>query len=529
MRNFHHAGRSSVHASRAMAATSHPLATAAALETLRTGGTAMDAALTASATLCVVEPQMTGIGGDCFALYAPGGGDRVFAFNGSGRAPRRASGDWFAEQGYAEIPVQSPHAVTVPGAVDAWSRLSADFGRKPWPELFAPAIDYAANGYPVHARVAFDWAREVGKLAADPTSASQMLVDGAAPREGSVHRQPRLAETLRTIAREGRDGFYRGPVADDIVGFLQGLGGFHVHDDLADHAGEYVTPISTTYRGHEVYECPPNGQGLTALLMLNILSGLRLPQDPLDPRRLHYLAEAARLAYRERDARIADPAFADIPVEALLGEAHAERLIAEVSHERAVTDAGPGEVPEHRDTVYLAVVDADGNCASFINTLFAPFGTGLMAPESGVMLHNRGSGFRVRPRDHPNRLEGGKRPLHTIIPGMLGRDGRTVMPFGVMGAHFQPTGQAYLLSSILDYGLGMQEAIDLPRVFYYQGEMRLEQGIPARTADALAAMGHCITRPDAPHGGAQAIWRDPDTGVLSAGSDPRKDGCALGY
>lgn len=529
MRNFHHAGRSSVHANRAMAATSHPLATAAALETLRSGGTAMDAAIAAGATLCVVEPQMTGIGGDCFALYAPADSREIYAYNGSGRAPRRANGDWFTEQGYSEIPVRSPHAVTVPGAVEAWSRLSADFGRKPWRELFAPAIDYAANGYPIHARVAHDWAKEVDKLSADPTSATEMLVAGGAPREGSIHRQPRLAETLRTISREGRDGFYRGPVANDIVGFLQGLGGFHVLDDFASHAGEYVTPIFTSYRGHEVFECPPNGQGLTALLMLNILSGLQLPEDPLDPRRLHYLAEAARLAYRERDARIADPAFADVPVEEMLGDAYTRQLIGEVSHQRAVPVGGPGEMPTHRDTIYLAVVDEQGNCASFINTLFAVFGTGLMAPASGVMLHNRGSGFRVGPPEHPNRIEGGKRPLHTIIPGMLKRGERTVMPFGVMGAHFQPTGQAYLLSNILDYGLGMQEAIDLPRIFPHEGEMQLEQGIPSQSADALAAMGHRVMRAEAPHGGAQAIWRDPATGVLSAGSDPRKDGCALGY
>lgn len=529
MRNFHTPGRSSVHANRAMAATSHPLATAAALDMLRSGGTAMDAAITAGATLCVVEPQMTGIGGDCFLLYAPGDRSRIFAYNGSGRAPQRADGDWFAEQGFGEIPVQSPHAVTIPGAVEAWSRLSADFGRKPWQDLLEPAIDYAANGYPVHARVAYDWARGVDKLSGEPTAASQMLVDGTAPREGSIHRQPRLAETLRTIAREGSDGFYRGPVADDIVAFLQGLGGFHVLDDFASHAGEYVTPISTSYRGHEVLECPPNGQGLTALLMLNIFSGLELPEDPLDPRRLHYLAEAARLAYRERDARIADPAFADIPVEELLGEAYTQRLIHEVSHHRRGPLGNPDEVPTHRDTVYLAVVDEEGNCASFINTLFAPFGTGLMAPATGVMLHNRGSGFRVGPREHPNRIAGGKRPLHTIIPGMLKRGERTVMPFGVMGAHFQPTGQAYFLTSLLDYGLGVQEAIDLPRVFSYQGEMMLEQGIPSQAADALAAMGHHVGWADAPHGGAQAIWRDPDTGVLSGGSDPRKDGCALGY
>lgn len=529
MRNFHYPGRSGVHANRAMAATSHPLATAAALEMLRSGGTAMDAAIAAGATLCVVEPQMTGIGGDCFVLYAPADRAGIVAYNGSGRAPRGVDGDWLADHGYSEIPVQSPHAVTVPGAVEAWSRLAADFGRKPWQELFGPAIDYAANGYPVHARVAFDWARGVDKLSADPASATQMLVDGAAPREGSVHKQPRLAETLRTIAREGSDGFYRGPVAEDIVGFLQGLGGFHVLEDFASHAGEYVRPISTSYRGHEVLECPPNGQGLTALLMLNILSHLPSPQDPLDPRRLHYFAEAARLAYRERDAWIADPAFADVPVGELLGEACTERLVAEVSHERAGPDGGPSVLPEHRDTIYLAVVDEQGNCASFINTLFAPFGTGLMAPESGVMLHNRGSGFRVGPRGHPNRIEGGKRPLHTIIPAMLKRGERTVMPFGVMGAHFQPIGQAYLLTSLLEYGLGMQEAIDLPRVFTYGGQMMLEHGIPRETADALAAMGHRVAWAEAPHGGAQAIWRDPDTGVLSAGSDPRKDGCALGY
>ncbi len=263
--------------------------------------------------------------------------------------------------------------------------------------------------------------------------------------------------------------------------------------------------------------------------MLRILAGLPLPDDPLDPQRLHYLAEAARLAYRERDARIADPAFAEIPVEKVLSDAYIDQLLLQVSHHHAVRARDTGIFPEHRDTIYLTVVDAEGNCVSFINSLFGPFGSGLMTPNTGVMLHNRGYGFRVEPADHPNRIAPGKRPLHTIIPGMLKQGAQPVMPFGVMGAHFQPTGQTWLLGNLLDYGLGIQSAIDLPRAFFYDDALQLEQGIPATAGQALANMGHHVTRPDKPHGGGQAIWRDPQTGLLSAGSDPRKDGCALDY
>lgn len=529
MRDFHLPGRSTVRAPHAMAATSHPLATSVAVDTLRAGGSAMDAAIAASATLCSVEPHMTGIGGDCFVLYAPADRSDVIAYNGSGRTPRGLDAEALAAQGDSELPPQSPHAVTIPGAIDAWARLWSDFGRRPWAELLAPAIDYAEHGYPVHARVAHDWAQELDKLRTCPNTRARMLVDGAAPREGELHRQPELAETLRTIASEGRDGFYRGPVAADMVDYLQGMGGSHTHEDFAGHTGEYVTPISAPYRGYQVYECPPNGQGLTALLMLRILSGLPLCEDPLDAQRMHYFAEAARLAYRERDSRIADPAFAEVPVDEVLSDAYIAGLLRQVSRDRAVRAPDTGVFPEHRDTIYLTVVDAEGNCASFINSLFGPFGSGLMTPNTGIMLHNRGCGFRVQPADHPNRIAPGKRPLHTIIPGMLKQGDRAVMPFGVMGAHYQPTGQAWFVSNVLDHGLDIQPALDLPRSFFHDDELQLEHGVSSTTAQALTDMGYRVTRPDKPHGGGQAIWRDPDTGLLSAGSDPRKDGCALGY
>lgn len=528
MRDFQFPGRSNVHATQGMAATSHPLATFVAVDTLRSGGSAIDAAIAASATLCVVEPHMTGIGGDCFVLYSPADRSDAVAYNGSGRAPERARAEWYREQGFDQIGAQSAHSVTVPGAVEAWARLSADFGRKPWHELFAAAIGYAADGYPIHARVAHDWSEQSDKLSVDPTTASQMLINGGAPTEGTIHRQPLLSETLRTIASEGAAGFYRGPVAADIVNYLQGLGGLHTLEDFAAHAGEYVAPISTTYRDHEVFECPPNGQGLTALLMLNLLSNLPTGDDPLHPQRLHYLAEASRIAYRERDARIADPAFAEVPVDEILGSAYTDRLLGEVAHDRAGPMSGVSDFPQHRDTVYLAVVDGEGNCASFINSIFEPFGSGLMAPESGVLLHNRGKSFHVDPQ-HPNGIEPRKRPMHTIIPAMLKRHDKAVAPFGVMGAHFQPTGQTWLLGNILDYGLDIQEAIDLPRAFRHDGAMQLEQGIPESAGDALKGMGHEVSRVEAPHGGAQMIWRNPHTGLLSAGSDPRKDGCALGF
>ena len=530
MRNFELPGRSAVFSTRGMAATSHPLATLTAIDMLQSGGNAMDAAVAACAVQCVVEPQSTGIGGDCFVLYAPGGSDRVVAYNGSGRAPARAKSEWFHEQGIGQIDVHSPHAVTIPGAVDAWVRLVEDHGTRELGELLLPAIRFAMEGYPVYPRVALDWAQAVATIRNDPETARLFMPGGKPVPAGAMHRQPALAATLQRIADKGRDAFYKGPVAEDIVARLNALGGLHTLDDFAAAAGEYVAPIRTTYRGYDVLECPPNGQGIIALLILNILSELSInDRDPLSIERLHLMVEATRLAYHDRNAFVADPRHCEVPVSDLLSPAHAKALRGCISPEKRMDPLPPPALPAHKDTVYISVVDKDRNAVSFINSLFQSFGTGIMAPRSGVVLHNRGSGFVVRP-GHPNCIAPGRRPLHTIIPGMLAKDGRAVMPFGVMGGQYQAMGHAWLLSNLLDYGLDIQEAIDLPRLFPAPGgTLEIESGVPAAAREALARYGHKTGRPAKPLGGAQAIWIDWTSGVLVGGSDPRKDGCAIGY
>ncbi len=526
MRNLQHPGRSPVIAPEAMVATSHPLASQVGIDILKSGGNAIDAAIAACATLCVVEPAMTGIGGDCFALYAPNGVTEPIALNGSGRAPRAASTDALRECGVSAIEVQSPHAVTVPGAIAAWTMLNTDYGRKGMDELLAPAIHYAEDGFPVAHRVGVDWIGLVPKLMADPDSARLMTVNGRAPAIGSMFRQPELAATLRLIAAGGRDAFYLGTVAEDIVRKLNRIGGLHTLEDFAEAKAEYVTPISTVYKDHRIHECPPNGQGICALMMLNILA--RHDYAVLsEVERVHLTAEAAKLAYHQRDRHISDPAFADIPVEWLLSNDHAAALDAMIDTTRATT-VPASDFPSHDDTTYLCCVDRDGNAISFINSLFSGFGTGIIAPGSGVMLQNRGSSFRVDP-DHVNRIEGGKRPMHTIIPGMVTRNGQIVAPFGIMGGQYQSTGHASLLTHVIDRGLDIQDALDQPRSFAVDDVLQVEDGFAPETCDRLTAMGHDLEHVETPLGGGQGIWIDHGSGTLTGGSDPRKDGCAIGY
>ncbi len=530
MRNLELAGRSPVLAANGMAATSHPLATLAAIEVLRDGGNAMDAAITACAVQCVVEPESTGIGGDCFALYAPRGSDEIIAFNGSGTAPAAATAARLREMGVEKIDRQTPHAVTVPGAIDAWSQLLRDHGTRDLGAVLGPAIGYARDGYPVSARVHVDWTGSAELLASDPTAARIFLPDGKVPALGTLHRQPELAETLSGIAEHGRDHFYTGRVAEDVVGYLRGLGGLHTLEDFAGVRGEYVTPISTTYRGYEIFECPPNGQGIIALEILNILSEI-MPglSDPLSVERLHPTIEAARLAYHDRANLLGDPKQVDVPVAQLLSRDYATAHRARIDPAHAMAQLPPGPIPAHHSTVYLCVVDRDGNAVSFINSLFHSFGSGLVSPKTGIVLQNRGESFNTM-EGHANCIAPGKRPMHTLIPGMAVKDGRAVMPFGVMGGHFQAMGHAWFLTNLLDFGLDLQEAIDLPRLFPKpDGPVEVESGIPADAVAGLRALGHEIEAAAKPIGGGQAIWIDWDEGVLTGASEPRKDGCALGY
>jgi gamma-glutamyltranspeptidase/glutathione hydrolase len=529
MRDFQLPGRSTVHGLKAMAATSQPAATLVAVDILRRGGNAVDAAIAASAVLAVIEPQSTGIGGDCFVLYAPKGQDQVIALNGSGRAPAAATPEWFLERGIEAMPLTGPHPVTVPGAIDAWATLLEDHGTMGLDRVLEPAIRYAEEGFVVHPRTAYDWARSAEKLLIDDNARRLLLKADRAPRAGEVVRCPELAETLKVIAREGRDGFYRGAVAEDMVGYLHQLGGLHTLDDFAAQACQYVEPISTQYRGFEVHECPPNGQGITTLIILNILEGFDLAGlEPIGVERLHLEAEAARLAYEVRDALVADPAQAEVPVERMLSPAFAAELRGRIRRDGVMAELGESPVPAHPDTVYLTVVDEARNAISFINSIFFSFGSGVVSPNTGVNFHNRGSGFVIEP-GHPNCVAPGKRPLHTIIPAMVTQGGRAVMPFGVMGGHFQPVGQSHVLTNILDFGMDLQEALDSPRGFHFDGAFQLEKGVSDEVARGLARLGHEVVRAEAPLGGGQAIWIDWDSGVLSAGSEPRKDGCALGY
>lgn len=529
-RDFETPGRSLAVAKNGMAATSHPAATLTAIEILKAGGNAMDAAVAAVAMQSVVEAGSTGIGGDCFVLFAMGGAADVRAFNGSGRTPAALTRDIVAAGGLTSIPRSSPHAVTVPGAVDAWCRLIKDFGRMSMAELLQPAIAAARDGYALTPRIAFDLEQQRELLAADATAAATFLIDGKAPPMGTLQRQPLLAATLEAIAHDGPQAFYRGAVAEDIVGYLRGKGGMHAIEDFAAAAGDYVAPISTTYRGRTIYECPPNGQGMVALLILNILSRFAPAADPFDPDFIHLLVEATRLAYGVRDATIADPDHAKIDVAHLLSDHFADDLAALISSEGVIDPLPVLDGAEHTDTVYLCVVDRDRNAVSFINSIFSPYGSGLMAPRSGVLLQNRGQSFSLV-AGHPNVVGPRKRPLHTIIPGMVVEAGRVVMPFGVMGGHYQAMGQAHLLSRLFDSGLDLQAAIDLPRLFPLPGTtaVEAERGMRLRLGDELTRRGFLVEASRGPIGGAQAIWIDWERGVLLGGSDPRKDGIALGY
>ena len=525
-RDFSLPGRSAVRARNGMLATSHPVATAAGLKTLTEGGSAVDAAVTAVALLSVAEPHMTGIGGDCFALVSKDGSTDIEAMNASGRAPAGASIAALADLGVAgEIPRNSPHAVTVPGAVDGWWNLHQRFGKLDWDRLLWPALAYAGDGIAVHGRVARDWALNAANVADDPDAAAQHLKDGEPYAEGECFSHPQLAEAIKLIQKDGRDGFYRGPLMEDMLAKLQSVGGLHAESDFASAAVEFCEPIRADYRGHTVWECPPNGQGVTALVLLRILERFD-PASLTEAGRIHLLAEAAKLAYHLRDSHVGDPGFAPVDTAAMLADAEIDRLAAMIDPGKAA-DPAPPDMPGHPHTVYLAAVDGDGMAVSLINSLFDDFGSGISTPRFGVLLQSRGRAFSLE-EGHPNALEGGKRPLHTIIPAMLTRGDRLVGPFGVMGGQYQPVGHAMLLSNILDLGLDPQQALDAPRSFAHGGVLQLEAGHGPEIAGALEAMGHRLEHPSAPLGGGQAILKDAG-GFWVAGSDPRKDGQAAGY
>ena len=510
-----------------MICTSHPAASMAGLDMLRSGGNAVDAALTAIAVLAVVEPHMTGIGGDCFALFSMGGAAPI-ALDGSGRAPGAATAEWYADRDIREIPPTSAHAVTIPGAISAWCTLNRDHGSKPLSEILAPAIRLAEEGMRVTPRVAWDWGRQIEKLSTDPATRAAYLLGDRAPGVGDLFRNPALANTLRGVGRDGAAGFYSGQVAKALTTKLREAGGLHQEEDFAKHRSDYVQPVKTSYRGHEVYECPPPGQGLAALMILRVIESLELGDiRHSEADRIHLLAEATKAAYRARDSYFCDPTHGDTPVARFLSDDFSARVRERIDPAKASLPEH-WDLTEHKDTVYVCAVDRDLNAVSLINSLFAPFGSGIFEPTTGILLHNRGSGFRTDPR-HPCAIAPHKRPLHTIIPGLLFRDGKPIMPFGVMGGHYQATGHAHFLSQIFDRGLDIQAASDAPRSFAFEGKLSLEKTISQATFDELARRGHAVNWSDFPIGGAQAIWIDRQRGIMLGASDHRKDGMALVY
>ncbi len=525
MRDFHQPGRSAVYSDNGMCATSHPLAAQTAVSILQSGGNAVDAAVGAAILLGICEPQMTGLGGDMFALVKLPGTDEVRGLNASGRAPAGLSAEALRGKGLGAMPKQDVQAVTVPGAVDGFCRLHADHGALPLDRVLDPAIRYAETGVPVAPRVAMDWTEAEGNLSG--RARELFLAEGKPFPAAARFAAPMQAEVLRRIAAQGREAFYEGEVAEDMVNSLRALGGTHTLEDFAATGCDYVTPLRSSYNGADLLELPPNGQGAAAMLILNMLSEFGIAgMDPWGAERGHLESEAVKLGYDARNRFVADPDHMK-RLDHLLSMETARALAAGIDPDRAMEDAAALSESVHRETIYITVVDRDRMAVSLIYSIFDTFGSGLASDRFGILFHNRGSGFNLIP-GHPNEAGGGKRPMHTIIPAMLFEADGSVMPFGVMGGPYQAAGHARFVTNVVDFGLDPQDAIDAPRLFADQGELRIERGYAAGVRAELETKGHKLVVPKTPIGGAQAIRIRPD-GVLEGGSDPRKDGCALGY
>ncbi len=545
------ASRSPVLARDGMAATSQPLATAVAVDVLKRGGSAVDAAIAANAMLGLVEPSACGIGGDLFAIVWDPKTRRLHGYNGSGRSPRGLSYEEFVKQLGAEGPIQpfTPLAVSVPGAVDGWFALHERFGKLPMSELLAPAIRYARSGYPVSQVEAADWADAIALILEpdDPANSfgnlkKTYLVNGQAPKTGEVFHNPDLAGSYEKIAKDGRDAFYRGDIARTIAAYLKRLGGFVDAEDLARHRGEWVDPVSVTYRGYQVFELPPNGQGIAALQMLNLLEAYDLAGMGRDSADFwHLLVETKKLAYEDRARFYADPEFAAAPVQALLSKKYAAERRKLIRMDRAAQQLPAGEPPEHGDTTYISTADSDGMMVSLIQSTYWEFGSGLVPDGLGFALQNRGVAFNFD-KKHANVYAPNKRPFHTIIPAFVLKDGQPVFSFGVMGGFVQPQGHVQILVNLIDFGMNVQEAGDAARfvhsgssqptgeVMRDGGTLELETGVPTEVVEALRARGHTVVHGERLFvGGYQGIWRDSINGVYHGASEMRFDGAAMGY
>jgi len=539
------ATRSEVYAPEAMAATSHPLATQIALETMRQGGSAMDAAIAANAALGLMEPTGSGIGGDLFAIVWDPKTGQLYGYNGSGRSPKALSLRWLRANGYDEMPQRGPLPVTVPGTVDAWFALHARFGKRTMAQNLAPTVAYARSGHPIHEVIAYYWNHKLVEMSKWPGFVEQFTVDGKgkAPRTGEVWRNPNLADTLETIGREGRDAFYKGAMARTIDTFFRANKGFLRYEDMAAHTGEWVAPVSVNYRGLDVWELPPNGQGIAALQMLNLLEGYDFSRIAFgSAEHVHLFTEAKKLAFADRARWYADPAFQPAPVARLISDEYAAERRKLIDPDKAAKAVDAGAQLNQGDTIYLTPADKDGMMVSLIQSNFRGMGSGMAPPGLGFIFQNRGEQFVLK-AGHPNSFVPGKRPFHTIIPAFITRDGKPYISFGLMGGAMQPQGHVQIVMNLVDFGMNLQEAGDAPRIQHDGstepagqlvamadgGVLNLETGFSYDTIRALMRMGHTVEFADGPYGGYQAIKRDPDTGMYVGASESRKDGQAAGY
>ncbi|TAJ21189.1 MAG: gamma-glutamyltransferase [Planctomycetota bacterium] len=541
------ATRSEVLAKNGMAATSQPLATAAALEILRQGGSAVDAAIAANAVQCLTEPVGCGVGGDLFAMVWDSKGKRLHGLNASGRSPRALTLDEFKRRGLSKIPSIGPLPVSVPGCVDGWFELHARFGKLPMKDVLAPAIRYARDGYPVAELVAHYWAISVPRLSKYPGFVEQFTIDGAAPKKGQLFSNPNLAATFEALASKGRDEFYKGSIAREIDAYMKANGGFLAYDDLAAHRSEWVEPIAIDYRGYRVYELPPNGQGIAALEMLNVLEGYDLAKMGFgSAEHLHVLTEAKKLAFEDRARFIADPAFAKLPVAGLLSDDYAAQQRARIDLGKAAASYAPGAPQafnpalDEGDTIYLCTADRDGNMVSLIQSNYRGMGSGMAPGKLGFILQDRGEMFDLDPTS-ANAYAPSKRPFHTIIPAFVTKDGEPFLCFGVMGGATQPQGHVQILLNVIDFGMNFQEAGDAPRMVHTGsseptgermtdgGKLCLESGFDPAVARELERRGHVLGKAVGDYGGYQAIGFDPKTRVYYGASESRKDGMAAGY
>jgi gamma-glutamyltranspeptidase / glutathione hydrolase len=538
-----HQSRSAVVAQHGIVATSQPLAAQVGLDVLKAGGNAADAAIATNAMMGLVEPMSCGIGGDIFVIYWDAKTKKLYGLNGSGRSPYNLNREVFAKKGLSKIPAEGPLSWNVPGCVAGWDDLRKRFGTMDFEQLLKPAIAYAEDGFPVSEIIAGGWASSTKSLQAWPDSAKTYLPGGRAPMEGEIFRNPMLAASLQAIAAGGRDAFYRGAIAQKIVAFSEAHGGYFSTRDFDDHTSDWVDPVAANYRGYDVWELPPNGQGIAALEMLNLLEGYDLKSmGPGSADYLHLFIEAKKLAFADRAKFYADAAFERLPTAELISKPYGQRRRKLIDMHRAAVDVPAGDPTlAQGDTIYLTVVDKDRNCCSLIQSNFHGFGSQVVPGDVGFVMQNRGELFALD-ATHLNRLEPHKRPFHTIIPAMVTKDGRPWLCFGVMGGDMQPQGHVQVLVNMIDFGMNVQEAGDFGRARHNGsaeptgqpaasdgGRVTVESGITDEVIEELRRRGHHVARSRGDFGGYQAIMIDWKKGTLSGGTDARKDGCAVGY